>query len=182
MIAYAISDPCYLNPNDPHPYLGTIAPKADFFLYRDKGNFNYMYDAKKVVEAARSYPFKKILLHRDIWLVPTLGADGVHLSSEQIEEIAKAKSLGIYVIFSAHSIDDAQRAEALGADAVTLSPIYETPDKGEPIGTRGLGEVVTALHIPVIALGGIIDKEKIEACQNAGASGFASIRYFVTKR
>jgi thiamine-phosphate pyrophosphorylase len=90
--------------------------------------------------------------------------------------------LGLFVIFSAHSIDDAQRAEVLGADMVTLSPIYETPNKGEPIGTGGLGKVVVALHIPVIALGGILDKEKIEACQNAGASGFASIRYFVAKR
>ena len=178
MISYAISDPQYLNPNDPHSYLSTIASKADFFLYRDKSNFNYMYDAKKVVEAARSYPFGKILVHRDMWLVPTLGADGVHLSGRQREDIVKAKSMGLFVLYSAHSLDDAKKAEDLGADMVTLSPIYETPDKGEPIGVEMLRSVTSTLHIPVIALGGITDTERIKECEAAGAAGFASIRYF----
>jgi thiamine-phosphate pyrophosphorylase len=178
MISYAISDPAYLDPNDPHSYLSRIASRADFFLYRDKNNFNYMYDAKKVVEAARNYPFSKVLLHRDMWLVPTLGADGVHLSGRQTSDIAKAKSMGLYVLYSAHSLEEAQEAERLGADMVTMSPVFETPDKGEALGIEKLQTVTAALHIPVIALGGITDNEKIEACRYAGAAGFASIRYF----
>jgi thiamine-phosphate pyrophosphorylase len=61
---------------------------------------------------------------------------------------------------------------------VTLSPIYETPDKGEPIGVEMLRTVTAALHIPVIALGGITDTERIKECEAVGAAGFASIRYF----
>ena len=61
---------------------------------------------------------------------------------------------------------------------VTYSPIFETPDKGEPVGLHMLSELTSAVDIPVIALGGIVTDEQVEACQMSGASGFASIRYF----
>lgn len=178
MIRYAISDPTLLNPKDPHTYLKMIADKADFFLYRDKQNFNYMYDAKAVVEAARAYPFRKVLLHRDMWLVPTLQADGVHLSGMQSADISKAKSMGLFVLYSAHSLEDAQNAQHLGADMVTLSPIFASPGKGEALGLESLRDTCRALSIPVIALGGVTDEAKIEDVRQAGAEGFASIRYF----
>jgi thiamine-phosphate pyrophosphorylase len=34
------------------------------------------------------------------------------------------------------------------------------------------------VKIPVIALGGILTQEQIASCEEVGASGFASIRYF----
>ncbi len=179
MIRYAISDPSLLDRQHPQPYFDMIADRVDFFLYRDKENFNYMYDAKRVIETARRYPFQKVLLHRDIWLVPNLQADGVHLASNQLSDISKAKSMGIFVLYSAHSLQEASKAATLGADMVTLSPIYETPDKGEPLGVEALQEVCRQLSIPVIALGGITDQVKIEEVAEAGAKGFASIRYFV---
>ena len=178
MIRYAISDPSVMNVKDPHPYLKNIAGRADFFLYRDKQNFNYMYDAKAVVEAARAYPFSKVLLHRDMWLVPTLEADGVHLSGTQRADIPKAKSMGLFVLYSAHSLEDARDAQKFGADMVTLSPVFESPDKGEALGLDILQNVCRSLNIPVIALGGVTDNAKIEAVERAGADGFASIRYF----
>ena len=178
MIRYAISDPSVMERRDPHPYLEQIAHKADFFLYRDKQNFNYMYDAKVVIAAAKSYPFEKVLVHRDMWLVPTVEADGVHLTGTQSDDIPKAKSMGIFVLYSAHSIEDAYRAQELGADMVTLSPIYETPGKGEALGIEVLQEACSRLTIPVIALGGVTDEAKIEEVRRAGAGGFASIRYF----
>jgi len=179
MIRYAISDPSVLNVKDPHPYLRKIADKADFFLYRDKKNFNYMYDAKVVIEAARGYPFTKVLIHRDMWLVPTLQADGVHLSGTQYADIPKAKSMGLFVLYSAHSFEDAQNAQNLGADMVTLSPIFESPGKGEALGLDKLQSNCRLLTIPVIALGGVTDEAKVEAVERAGAGGFASIRYFM---
>ena len=73
---------------------------------------------------------------------------------------------------------EAKKAEILGADMVTYSPIFETPDKGEPVGLHMLSKLTSSVNIPVIALGGIVTDEHIEACQMSGASGFASIRYF----
>lgn len=82
------------------------------------------------------------------------------------------------MIISTHTLSEAKEADALGADMITFSPIFNTPNKGEPKGTETLKSVISKLSIPVIALGGIVSKEQIDLCENAGAFGFASIRYF----
>jgi thiamine-phosphate pyrophosphorylase len=79
---------------------------------------------------------------------------------------------------STHTKQEAQRAEDLGADMVTFSPVFSTPNKGEPKGVEALKRLVSLLHIPVIALGGMVSEEQIKRCQESGAFGFASIRYF----
>jgi len=61
---------------------------------------------------------------------------------------------------------------------ISFSPIFKTPNKGEPKGLESLNEVVSSVFIPVIALGGILSEEQIVLCQGSGAKGFASIRYF----
>jgi len=61
---------------------------------------------------------------------------------------------------------------------ITFSPIFTTPNKGEPKGIEVLREVISSLEIAVIALGGIVEQEQIKLCEEAGAFGFASIRYF----
>ena len=51
-------------------------------------------------------------------------------------------------------------------------------NKGKPKGIGELKRVVSKLSIGVIALGGIVGSDQIEACRDSGALGFASIRYF----
>lgn len=178
MLSYAITDPSLLSFDHLDSYLSHIEGKADIVLYRDKKNRNYSDHAKIFVESARQYNFEKILLHNDILLAKALKADGVHLSSDRIEEIPLAKQASLFVIVSTHILDEIQKAETLGADMVTFSPIFDTPDKGEPVGLEKLAQVSSAVNIPVIALGGILTQKQINACREAGAEGFASIRYF----
>ncbi|MGC9350788.1 MAG: thiamine phosphate synthase [Sulfurovum sp.] len=178
MLSYAITDPSILSFDHLDSYLSHIKGKADIVLYRDKKNRNYSDHAKIFVESARQYNFEKILLHNDTLLAKDLNADGVHLSSDRMEAIPFAKEQGLFVIISTHTLDEAQRAEKLGADMVTFSPIFDTPGKGRPVGLEKLSEVCSAVSIPVIALGGILTQKQINACREAGAEGFASIRYF----
>ncbi|MFT7880051.1 MAG: thiamine phosphate synthase [Sulfurimonas sp.] len=178
MLSYAITDPSTLSFDHLDSYLSHIKGSADMVLFRDKENRDYSDHAKIFIEAARRYRFDKVLLHNDITLAKALKADGVHLSSDRREEIPLAKAEGLFVIISAHSLNEIESAEALGADMVTFSPIFTTPGKGEPVGLEKLAQVSSAVNIPVIALGGILTQEQINACREAGAEGFASIRYF----
>jgi thiamine-phosphate pyrophosphorylase len=179
MIFYAITDPTTLNiPNIESDMKRYADKKASMIVYRDKENEICIYDAQKFIDEARKYNFYKVLLHSDIALAKKLDADGVHLTSKQFSEISEAKGKGLFVIISTHSINEAKKAEALGADMVTYSPIFETPGKGEPVGLHMLSELSSTVNIPVIALGGIVTDKQVEACQMSGASGFASIRYF----
>ncbi|WP_415398260.1 thiamine phosphate synthase [Sulfurimonas sp. CS5] len=149
-----------------------------YALYRDKSNPNYDIQAPHFVEVCRQFENIKSFIHMDVKLAKKLGANGVHLISTQFDEIKKAKELGLEVIISTHTHDEVLKAQSLGADAVTYSPIFASPDKGEPKGIEDLKELLKISEIKVFALGGIVEKEQIKMIQESGAYGFASIRYF----
>jgi thiamine-phosphate pyrophosphorylase len=176
MIAYAITDPSTLHFNSIERDLERFSQKASMIVYRDKNNPEYAQYAQHFMSRAKG--FDKVLLHSDYLLAKEFNADGIHLTRTQFRDIAKAKALGLFVVVSTHTIEEAVSAEALGADMITFSPVFDTPDKGKAVGVNALIEVVELVHIPVIALGGIITQGHIDSCVNAGAKGFASIRYF----
>ncbi|HXE98049.1 MAG TPA: thiamine phosphate synthase [Dongiaceae bacterium] len=87
-------------------------------------------------------------------------ADGVHIGVNSLPVATVRRLLGRNKIigYSAHALDEAQRAQADGADFVTFGPVYSTPSKaayGDPCGVNKLADAAAALEIPVIALGGI---------------------------
>ena len=178
MIAYAITDPSTLNFNTLQSDIKCFAQKADMIVYRDKLTSNYANNAKKFMLETKKYSFHKILLHTDYRLAHKLKADGVHLNSTQFNDIAKAKALGLFVVISTHTIEEALYAQKVGVDMLTFSPVFSSPNKGEPKGVEELKKVVSALSIAVIALGGVVTREQIDLCEVSGALGFASIRYF----
>jgi len=91
----------------------------------------------------------------------------------------KAKKYNLYTVVSTHTMDEALLAKKLGADAITYSPIFNTPHKGKPKGIENLKSLVEAVDIPVIALGGIVDKTHVDKLLCVpNLFGFASIRYF----
>ena len=151
----------------------------DFAVFRDKQTSQYKTLAEMFVQTCVAYKIPKILLHSDYTLAYELGAHGIHLTSIQFEAIAEAKKLGLYIIVSTHTHNEALKAQELGADAITYSPIFVSPNKGEPKGLEDLKEIVDKIRIPIFALGGIVTQEHINAVEECGAYGFASIRYFI---
>ncbi|MDD5052661.1 MAG: thiamine phosphate synthase [Sulfuricurvum sp.] len=183
MKTYLITDPAYYGTTPDHleSALDVVYSHnlPDFSLYRDKQTSEYSTLAQTFVTISREYKIPRILLHDDYALAQELKADGVHLTSTQFEDIAQAKQLGLYVIISTHTHEEAVRAQTLGADAITYSPIFPSPNKGEPKGLEDLKEIVDKIEIPIFALGGITTEEQIKAVEECGAYGFASIRYFI---
>ncbi|MBA1433495.1 MAG: thiamine phosphate synthase [Epsilonproteobacteria bacterium] len=150
----------------------------DFALYRDKSNPHYATQADHFLGVCKNFYGLKAFLHQDYDLAAKLGATGVHLTSQQFDAIPLAKDLGLEVIISTHTHDEVHIAETMGADYVSYSPIFSTPGKGEPKGVDDLREIIAMTDIDIFALGGIIGDKEIEALQESGAFGFASIRYF----
>jgi len=180
---YLITDPSFYGAN--HDRLKSSLNAVfsqnlpDFALFRDKQTSDYPVLAQTFISVCRHYNIPKVLLHGDYLLASTLCADGVHLTSTQFDAIAEAKKLGLYVIISTHTHEEALEAQELGADAISYSPIFTSPNKGEPKGLEDLKEIVDKIEIPIFALGGITTEEQINAVKEAGAYGFASIRYFI---
>jgi len=178
MIAYAITDPSTLHFKSLQRDLNRFSIKSDIIVYRDKNSKNYKKNANLFINEANKFQFQKILLHTDLELAIDLKSDGIHLTSQQLDYIKIAKQSKLFVTVSTHTPKEALKAQELGADMITYSPIFKTPNKGEPIGLKALDKLSKIIDIPIIALGGIITKEHIESCKENGASGFASIRYF----
>ena len=149
-----------------------------YALYRDKSNPNYDIQAAHFVEVCSQFENIKSFIHQDAKLAKALNATGVHLTSNQFDKIAQAKELGLEVIISTHTQEEVLKAKSLGADAVTYSPIFVSPGKGEPKGIDDLKRLLSQCDINIFALGGIITEEQIQEVQDANAYGFASIRYF----
>jgi thiamine-phosphate pyrophosphorylase len=152
--------------------------KPTYALYRDKSNPNYDIQAAHFVEVCKQFGTIKSFIHRNPELAKSLDATGVHLTSTQFDDIKRAKELGLEVIISTHTHDEVLQAQELGADAVTYSPIFASPGKGEPKGIEDLKELLKKCEIRVFALGGIVTQEHIDKVEKSRAYGFASIRYF----
>jgi len=150
----------------------------DFALYRDKHNPHYATQSEHFLDVCKNFYGLKAFLHQEYLLASKLGATGVHLTSQQSDDIPKAKALNLEVIISTHSLEEVLLAEKLGADYVTYSPIFSTPNKGEPKGVKNLQEVVEKSGIKIFALGGIVHEKQCLHVRESGAYGFASIRYF----
>jgi thiamine-phosphate pyrophosphorylase len=178
MLAYAISDPSTLSFEHLSEDLQRFSRLASMIVYRDRLTPNYNDNAKLFLETTKHFDFDKVLLHGDVELACKLKADGVHLRSDQFELIAEAKSCGLFTVASAHSLEELLDLQERGADMATLSPIFATPNKGKPLGVNILKTLKAELDMPIIALGGILGDEQIQACKTAGFAGFASIRYF----
>ena len=106
------------------------------------------------------------------------GADGVHLTEPSIQASEVKNSFPDLIVgVSTHSIEGARLADTQGADFITFSPIYATPSKanyGPPQGLDLLRQVTQAVHLPVLALGGITP-HRVPECLEHGAFGVAVI-------
>ena len=180
MIRYAITPALSSLKIDTETYLSQLPIEPDWLLYRDMDNPNYKADAKYFVQAAKRYGITKVLVHNDIDAAIASQADGIHLRGNNLASAKSAKERGLFVLYSAHSLEEIKAAEKEGVDAVTLSPVFEVEGKGAPLGVEGFRRIASRVKIPVIALGGIIDDVHIAKVGDSGAYGFASIRYFYT--
>lgn len=155
-----------------------VKHQPSFALYRDKSNPNYAIQAEHFVEVCSQFENIKSFIHRDANLAKKLSADGVHLTSTQFGEIEYALSLDLEVIISTHTDKEVLSAQKLGANYVTYSPVFVSPNKGIPKGVTDLKELLKKSKIKIFALGGIVTQKQIELIEKTNVFGFASIRYF----
>lgn len=185
MKSYLITDPKYYT-NDINHFASILEYNiqnynVDMACFRDKISLNYKELAKIFIQTSKKQNVQNIFINQYIDLAKELNASGVHLTSSQFDKIAYAKNLGLKVIISTHNEDEIKEAIKNKVDFITYSPIFNTPNKGNPKGIETLKSIISQYNIPIIALGGIITKEQTKQLKDIDCYGFASIRYFLTK-
>lgn len=114
-----------------------------------------------------------LIIHTHTSVADSLCIRRVHLTMPNF--IQNAKALTPYTIStSVHTVEEAVKAEQLGASFVIAGHIFSTDCKKEvpPRGLLFLKEICNAVTIPVIAIGGI-SSSKVKEVLNCGAGGYA---------
>lgn len=107
------------------------------------------------------------------------GADGVHLTEASIpaDVVRRFAPEGFIIGASTHSLDGMESARASGADFALFGPAFPSPGKGAAVGLDKLAGVCEAAEpFPVLGIGGI-DAANYNSVLDAGAAGFAAIRF-----
>lgn len=182
MITYQITDLQYFTTN-PDKFLLRLyrsikKHRPDFICYRDKSETNQKATSKKIRSLSKKTR-TKFLINQNLPLALKYRFYGIHLTSKQFNLIKKAKRHGLFVVISTHNEKEIQKVLRLGADFVTYSPVFPTPNKGAPKGVQNLKKVASRYKNRVIALGGITSEKEVKEISQAKIFGFASIRYFL---
>jgi nitronate monooxygenase len=103
-----------------------------------------------------------------------------HFGLPSAELVSRVKDLGAKVLSSATTVEEALWLEAHGVDAIVAQGVeagghrgmFLSDDVSTQIGTLALvPQIVRAVHVPVIAAGGIADASGVSAALELGAAG-----------
>lgn len=111
-------------------------------------------------------------------LAHQVDADGVHLGQNDMPATQARQILGHdkLVGISTHSVEEALKAEAQGADYIAIGSIFPTATKDDTslVGLKTLSKVRKAIRVPLVAIGGITPEGAFDAIE-AGADSVAVI-------
>jgi thiamine-phosphate pyrophosphorylase len=144
---------------------------------KDAGSREFLEAARAITSLCREHGAMLIVNDRaDI--ARLADADGVHVGQEDLpleaarQIVGRGKIIGV----STHSVEQAQAAEAGGADYIGFGAIYSGGLKNvrNARGLEGLRAVRAAVKIPIVAIGGITEATVGEVLK-AGADATAIV-------
>ena len=152
---------------------------AEIIQLREKNitEEEFIQEALKVKELCKKY--NALLIINDNYNVALkAGADGVHVGIEDtpVSEIRKTAGDNFIIGATAKTVEQAQKAQADGADYLGTGALFPSPTKTDAlrITPEKFREISESVDIPVVAIGGI-NRDNIESLKNIGAVGAALV-------
>jgi thiamine-phosphate pyrophosphorylase len=177
---YPILDPEQIGTSSPDAVLHQLLlGGAKIIQLRAKAmsSRNFIQLAHKSRDLTLSFDCKLIVNDR-IDIALGSAADGAHLGQEDLPLEIGRKLLGEKIVgISTHSLEQAEEAEANGADYIGFGPIFGTATKNTGYTARGLemlARIRAAVALPIVAIGGITEAN-IQQVWRAGADSAAMI-------
>ena len=149
--------------------------------------------AARIVQAVRAAESKvrsktRVLVNGPAQLALDVGADGVHLHANAgpaairaAQQVYARPNLEPIISAACHNPDEIR--QATGASMLLFSPIFEKVTVQGNTRGQGLAALRAAVDLakptPVLALGGVTEKNAAACVQN-GAAGIAAIRLFLS--
>lgn len=137
----------------------------------------YVSTAKTIREVCHKYGVP-LIINDDYRVAVVSGADGVHvgLEDDSVAEIRANTDYGFIIGATAKTVEQAQKAQADGADYLGVGAVFPSPTKTDAIRITPdkLHEICGSVEIPVVAIGGI-NLENVHLIKGCGQSGIAVV-------
>ena len=180
LLVYAVTDRSWLNGESLYSQVEkALKGGATFIQLREKelDEEDFLKEAVEVKELCKQYhvPF---VINDNVDIACKMDADGVHVGQSDMEagnvraKLGSDKIIGV----SAQTVEQALLAESCGADYLGVGAVFPTGTKSDAVevGYETLKAICDAVHIPVVAIGGITSNNIIKL-KGSGASGVAVV-------
>lgn len=138
--------------------------------------------AVKAVTDRYGIPF---VINDSIEVMKAVDADGIHVGQHDLDEGNVRKQLRPDQILgvSVETVEQALEAQALGADYLGVGAVFPTSTKSDAdsVTYSTLKAICSAVHIPVVAIGGITAANLMEL-EGSGISGIAVISAILAQK
>lgn len=158
----------------------TIVQLREKFIDDDK----FLEIAKELQKVTKKYNIP-LIINDNVKIAKAIDAEGVHIgqSDESLEEARKELGADKIIGVSVGSIEEAQKAEAGGADYLGIGTVFFTGSKkdiNEPLGLENLEKIAHSVKIPSVAIGGI-HLDNVKDVMKTGVNGVAVISEILGK-
>lgn len=134
-------------------------------------------EAKELKELCRRYSVP-LIINDNADIALEVGADGVHLGIEDapVAEIRRKAGDSFIIGATAKTVEQAQAAQAAGADYLGVGAVFPSPTKQNAIRitTAQLKTICESVNIPAAAIGGI-GLQNMSELEGGGMKGVAVV-------
>lgn len=186
LLLYAVTDRSWLGGHTLYQDVeAAIKGGATFIQLREKklDEEHFLEEAKEIKELCKKYrvPF---VINDNVDIALAMDADGIHVGQSDMEAGMVREKLGPDKIIgvSAQTVEQAILAEQKGADYLGVGAVFPTGSKDDAVEVSHdtLKAICEAVHIPVIAIGGISTGNVMEL-SGSGICGIAVISAIFAK-
>lgn len=186
LLLYAVTDRSWLGESTLYEQVEQALKGGVTFVQLREKNLSeseFLEEAKEIKKLCAEYhvPF---VINDNVDIAAAIDADGVHVGQSDMEALDVRAKLGPDKIIgvSAQTVEQAMRAQEHGADYLGVGAVFPTGSKADAVEVdhEVLRRICEAVDIPVIAIGGISEKNVMELKGN-GLCGIAVISAIFAK-
>lgn len=147
------------------------------FREKELDESDFLKEAKQISTLCKEYkvPF---IVNDNVNIAIACKADGIHIGQEDMELTNVRKLVGEDMIIgvSAHTVEEAIKAQEGGADYIGIGAVFATSTKidVDVLSFETLRSICEAVDIPTVAIGGI-KKDNICKLKGSGIDGVAVV-------
>ena len=180
LLLYAVTDRSWLNGRTLKEVVKeSLDGGVTFVQLREKhlDQENFLEEARELKELCKEYhvPF---VINDNVDIAVMMDADGVHVGQSDMEAQDVRAKLGPDKIIgvSARTVEQAVKAEKMGADYLEISAVFSTSTKldAREVSWETLKEICETVSIPVVAIGGIT-ADNLSQLAGTGVDGVAVV-------